>query len=69
MSEGITDYYADLALVRGAIVDSAQFLDLTNAKMVANQDYYRKHGYVETHRDSFEPGRVGVWMAKTLAAE
>ncbi len=42
---------------------------VTNAKMVANQDYYRKHGFVETHRDSFEPGRVGVWMAKTLAAE
>ena len=29
VSEGITDYYADLALVRGGIVDSTVFLDLT----------------------------------------
>jgi N-acetylglutamate synthase-like GNAT family acetyltransferase len=42
---------------------------VTNAKQVSNQDYYRKHGYVETHRDVLEPGRIGVWMAKTLAAE
>lgn len=41
---------------------------VTNEKMVANQAYYRKNGFVETHRDSFEPGRVGVWMRKTLAA-
>jgi predicted metalloprotease with PDZ domain len=33
VSEGITDYYADLALVRGGIVDSTQFLELTNAKI------------------------------------
>lgn len=33
VSEGITDYYADLALVRGGIVDSAEFLQLTGAKM------------------------------------
>jgi predicted metalloprotease with PDZ domain len=33
MSEGFTDYYADLALVRGGIVDSAGFLELTQAKM------------------------------------
>ena len=33
MSEGITDYYADLALVRGGVVDSAQFLGLTGEKM------------------------------------
>lgn len=42
---------------------------VTNAKQLSNQDYYRKHGYVETHRESLEPGRVGVWMAKTLATE
>ena len=42
---------------------------VTNAKMVANQEYYRKHGFVETHRHSFEADRVGVWMAKTLAVE
>ncbi len=33
VSEGITDYYADLALVRGGIVDSAQFMGLTNEKV------------------------------------
>lgn len=32
-SEGVTDYYADLALVRGGIVDSATFLALTAAKI------------------------------------
>lgn len=33
VSEGITDYYADLALVRGGIVDSAQFLGMTGGKI------------------------------------
>jgi predicted metalloprotease with PDZ domain len=33
VSEGITDYYADLALVRGGVVDSAGFLGLTDQKM------------------------------------
>lgn len=39
VSEGITDYYADLALVRGGVVDSAGFLGLTGQKMeqVADQ--------------------------------
>jgi predicted metalloprotease with PDZ domain len=32
-SEGITDYYADLALVRSGIVDSAQFMGLTAGKV------------------------------------
>jgi predicted metalloprotease with PDZ domain len=32
-SEGITDYYADLALIRGGIIDSAQFMGLTNGKI------------------------------------
>ncbi len=32
VSEGITDYYADLALVRGEIIDSTVFLALTNQK-------------------------------------
>ncbi|HEV7365401.1 MAG TPA: PDZ domain-containing protein [Gemmatimonadales bacterium] len=31
-SEGVTDYYADLALVRGGIIDSAQFMALTADK-------------------------------------
>jgi predicted metalloprotease with PDZ domain len=32
VSEGITDYYADLALVRGGIVDSVQFMMSTGGK-------------------------------------
>jgi predicted metalloprotease with PDZ domain len=32
VSEGITDYYADLALVRGGVVDSAQFMMSTGEK-------------------------------------
>jgi predicted metalloprotease with PDZ domain len=34
VSEGITDYYADVALVRGGVIDSTAFLDLTSGKMV-----------------------------------
>lgn len=33
VSEGITDYYADLALVRGAVIDSAIFLNVTQGKI------------------------------------
>jgi predicted metalloprotease with PDZ domain len=33
VSEGITDYYADLALVRGGIVDSTGFVGMTHAKI------------------------------------
>jgi predicted metalloprotease with PDZ domain len=33
VSEGITDYYADLALARGGIIDSSQFMALTSAKI------------------------------------
>lgn len=33
MSEGITDYYADLSLVRGGIVDSSGFFALTSGKI------------------------------------
>lgn len=33
VSEGITDYYADLALVRSGIVDSSAFLQLTSRKI------------------------------------
>ena len=32
VSEGITDYYADVALVRGGIVDSSEFLELLTGK-------------------------------------
>ena len=33
VSEGITDYYADLALVRAGVIDSTEFLSLTAGKM------------------------------------
>jgi predicted metalloprotease with PDZ domain len=33
VSEGITDYYADLALVRGGVRDSSEFFSLTSDKM------------------------------------
>lgn len=42
---------------------------ITNAKQLSNQAYYRKNGFVEIRRTTLEPGRVGVHMAKTLAAE
>ena len=38
VSEGITDYYADLALVRGGVIDSAGFLSLTGEKMAQVAD-------------------------------
>ena len=38
VSEGITDYYADLALVRGGVIDSAGFLALTGEKMAQIAD-------------------------------
>lgn len=33
VSEGITDYYADVVLVRAGVIDSAQFLALTQGKI------------------------------------
>lgn len=33
VSEGVTDYYADLSEVRGGILDSLEFFQLTSAKM------------------------------------
>ncbi len=33
VSEGITDYYADVALVRAGVIDSTEFLALTASKM------------------------------------
>ena len=39
---------------------------LTNEKMEYNQNYYRKQGYSETHRETFPDGRRAVWMQKPL---
>ncbi len=38
VSEGITDYYADLSLLRGAIIDSAQFFEVTAGKISTIED-------------------------------
>lgn len=38
VSEGITDYYADLALVRGGIIDSLVFLSVTDGKRQHTDD-------------------------------
>jgi predicted metalloprotease with PDZ domain len=38
VSEGITDYYADLALVRGQVVDSSGFVALTQQKIEETYD-------------------------------
>lgn len=38
ISEGITDYYADLALVRSGLVDEAQFLETTLGKIASVED-------------------------------
>jgi predicted metalloprotease with PDZ domain len=34
VSEGITDYYADLAILRGGIIDPEEFLGITSGKIV-----------------------------------
>jgi predicted metalloprotease with PDZ domain len=38
VSEGITDYYADLALLRGGIIDSTVFLNVTDGKRQHTED-------------------------------
>ncbi len=38
VSEGITDYYADLALVRGGVIDSTVFLAVTDGKITNVDD-------------------------------
>ena len=38
VSEGITDYYADLVLVRGGVIDSTIFLSITEGKIQNVQD-------------------------------
>jgi predicted metalloprotease with PDZ domain len=56
VSEGITDYYADLALVRGGIVDSAQFLGLTTAKVTEVQ---------EAPPTALEDASLSTWIGPT----
>ncbi|HEU5041565.1 MAG TPA: PDZ domain-containing protein [Gemmatimonadales bacterium] len=56
VSEGITDYYADLAMVRGGIVDSAQFLGLTMQKIGEVQ---------EAPPTALEDASLSTWIGPT----
>jgi predicted metalloprotease with PDZ domain len=56
VSEGITDYYADLALVRGGIVDSAEFMGLTHAKVTEVQ---------EAPPTALEDASLSTWIGPT----
>jgi predicted metalloprotease with PDZ domain len=56
MSEGITDYYADLALARGGVVDSATFMALTLQKMDA---------VAQAPPTALEDASLSTWIAPT----
>jgi predicted metalloprotease with PDZ domain len=56
VSEGITDYYADLALVRGGIVDSAIFMGLTAEKIQT---------VAEAPPTALEDASVSTWIHPT----
>jgi len=56
VSEGITDYYADLALVRGTIVDSAIFMGLTAEKIQT---------VAEAPPTALEDASVSTWIHPT----
>jgi predicted metalloprotease with PDZ domain len=56
VSEGITDYYADLTLVRAGVIDSAGFLDATTGKI----------GTVnETPPTALEDASLSTWVHPT----
>ncbi len=56
VSEGITDYYADLALVRGGIVDSTDFLALLQQKI---EDTY------DAPPVALEDASLSTWISPT----
>jgi predicted metalloprotease with PDZ domain len=56
VSEGITDYYADLALVRGGVVDSTVFLNLTQGKM---------NEVAEAPPTALEDASLSTWIGPT----
>ncbi len=53
VSEGITDYYADLALVRGGVVDSTVFFGLTAEKV---------QRVAEAPPTALEDGSLSTWI-------
>ena len=56
VSEGITDYYADLVLTRGAIMDSSGFLSATTGKIVTVRN---------TKPVSLEDASLSTWVHPT----
>lgn len=56
VSEGITDYYADLALLRGGVIDSAVFLNVTEGK--------RQHTE-QTPAVALEDASLSTWIHPT----
>jgi predicted metalloprotease with PDZ domain len=56
VSEGITDYYADLAMVRGGVVDSTVFLNLTQGKMTE---------VAEAPPTALEDASLNTWIGPT----
>jgi predicted metalloprotease with PDZ domain len=60
VSEGITDYYADLALVRGGIIDSAQFMAVTANKVET---------LAQAPPTALEDASVSTWIHPTDGTE
>ncbi|HEX9564872.1 MAG TPA: PDZ domain-containing protein [Gemmatimonadaceae bacterium] len=56
VSEGITDYYADLSLVRGGVIDSSQFLALTSGKIAE---------VTATPPVALEDASLSTWLSPT----
>jgi predicted metalloprotease with PDZ domain len=56
VSEGITDYYADLAMVRGGVVDSTVFLNLTQGKITE---------VAEAPPTALEDASLSTWIGPT----
>jgi len=56
VSEGITDYYADLALIRGKIVDSTIFMGLTAEKIQT---------VAETPPTALQDASISTWIHPT----
>lgn len=63
---GMGDRLLKFAEAQARAVGLSRMRLLTNEKMESNQAYYRKHGYVETRRETGEDGRRTVCMHKLL---
>ena len=63
---GVGKLLLDFAEQKAREAGLPQIALYTNEKMVYNQDYYRKLGYVETRREVRGENRRIVWMYKVL---